>query len=141
MYTVIRLSLLFGVFCSLFIENEPVRHNFEVYEYDDMVECYIRKDYNGAAAQRLYAQLHPERHLPKAKTIMDAYHRLRETGNVRLPAHREQALPADLDDLSEQIMEAIANEPTISIRELERRLRRPRSVIHRILQSLSKSNK
>lgn len=92
-------------------------HKFSIAEYVDIVECYIKEEYNGRAAQRLYNQRWPERHQPHHSSFQNVYQRFRETGSVK-PCHKSIGRPTITVDQEEEILETLNQNPMLSSVEL-----------------------
>ncbi|XP_074035402.1 uncharacterized protein [Leptinotarsa decemlineata] len=108
---------------------------FTFNEYADMHVFYGRAFCNAAEARRLYSEHFPNRTVPSRETFERVDRSLRETGTV-LPKRGGEGAPRTVRTvvLKENILEAVADDPSMSIRNLSEQFHTSKSTIHRIIR-------
>lgn len=101
-------------------------------EYCDIILTYGAVNQNVAACIREYSQRFPGRRVPSKQTVLNAVQRLRDTGSV-VAGHGGRGLqrPADVDDA---VLAIVEETPTVSTREIARRLQVSQNMVWRILR-------
>ncbi|XP_074029232.1 uncharacterized protein [Leptinotarsa decemlineata] len=96
---------------------------------------YGRAFCNAAEARRLYSEHFPNRTVPSRETFERVDRSLRETGTV-LPKRGGEGAPRTVRTvvLEENILEAVADDPSMSIRNLSEQFHTSKSTIHRIIR-------
>ncbi|XP_074039498.1 uncharacterized protein [Leptinotarsa decemlineata] len=108
---------------------------FTFNEYADMHVFYGRAFCNAAEARRLYSEHFPNRTVPSRETFERVDRSLRETGTV-LPKRGGEGAPRTVRTvvLEENILEAVADDPSMSIRNISEHFHTSKSTIHRIIR-------
>lgn len=100
-------------------------------EYKDILQIYIESEFNSRKSERMYRERYPLRRAPHFKVFQDTYQRFSETGssNMKIILAREIN-----NNHTEQVMNMVTNDPTISTRRIAARTGIPRSTVHRKLK-------
>lgn len=89
-----------------------------------LVECYIKCNDNATLALRMWSSAHKNRPKPSPSTLESLVIKFRETGSVadnhETRANRE--LPVRTPELIEETRKIVSKEPTLSIRNLARKI-------------------
>lgn len=106
-------------------------------EYCDMIIIYGECGESAQNAAQEYAIRFPQRRAPNAQVILRLINRIRQTGSVLPPrraigAGREQNVHTPQNE--ETILLMIEEDPSISIREISRRLNISKTTVQRILK-------
>lgn len=97
--------------------------NYTNSELTDMVILYGEALGNAMGARRLYNERFPGRRLPNARTFTAAVQHLRDFGEFNPRNHdRGRQRARDILEIEPQILDVVAEEPTISIRRLALRM-------------------
>ncbi|XP_066260990.1 uncharacterized protein [Euwallacea similis] len=121
-------------------------------EYADILFMYGRADGNAAAARRFYQERFPERRLPKIRVFINTHRQImqqhhdqetvRSSATSRTPFRLEPGARDEhhrhLPEIDEQILDALAEDPTLSIRQLARQFNLSKSKVWSVLKSENK---
>ncbi|CAH1371509.1 unnamed protein product, partial [Tenebrio molitor] len=104
--------------------------NYNFSDLADMHLIYGEVGYNSRAAARLYQERFPNRRVPHRSVFSNVNRRLREFGNLR-PINVDRGRPAAVNAVvrDEQILEMVAADPTLSVREIARRIHVPATTV------------
>lgn len=107
---------------------------FSTREYHDMLLIYGESQGNSRGAVRLYNERYPNRRQPNCRTFVSVSQRLLENGSV-IPKktsgrNRTDRVLAVEDD----ILDIVAQNPTVSVRSIARQVNVGRTSVHRTLK-------
>jgi transposase len=104
--------------------------NYNFSDLADMHLIYGEVGYNSRAAARLYQERFPNRRVPHRSVFSNVNRRLREFGNLR-PINVDRGRPAAVNAVvrDEQILEMVAADPTLSVREIAHRIHVPATTV------------
>lgn len=103
------------------------RYQYSYQEYTQMIMCYGKADENANEASRIYEQRYGRK--PDPHTILRAYHKLVEKGEFKQTRERE------INERFEEVLDAVHNNPEVSVREIERNIGIPKSTANDILRT------
>lgn len=109
--------------------------DYSAQEYTDMIYCYGMARGNSRAAERIYAELFPnrERH-PSRDTIRQCFRRARETGILLVQRQNHEVPVRRHVNVDEEVLHAFEVNPQNSIRRVARALGIPQTTVHCILR-------
>lgn len=99
-----------------------------------MILIYGESRCNPARARRIYAQRFPARRLPSRNAFVEADRRLLETGNIVPKCANRGRRQRIAPETEEQILHAVEEDPSLSIRKLALRFRVSIGKVHSILK-------
>lgn len=92
--------------------------SFTNQEYADIIYVYGLCNGSSNRARQRYRELYPNRRIPHHHVFRNTFRRLRETGSVSTRRPDAGARPVRTVVVDERILEAVRNDPSISIRRL-----------------------
>lgn len=105
---------------------------FNNHDYQNMVRIYIANNYSSPRAAEMYHRMYPNRRQPDRRVFARAFARFQETGSVNLQLRRERV--RHVNNLVDDIVEAIGDDPTLSVRRIGQRFGVSKSYVHRLIQ-------
>lgn len=102
-------------------------------EYADIHYFYGLANGNALAAREAYGIRYPGRRLPTDMVFSDIHRRLRETGRVRFNRNEGHATNRRFEGRDERILQAVRENPSISIRRLSLQLNLSTTLIFKVL--------
>ena len=97
----------------------------------DMLEFYLKANRNSEAAARAYEEQFPEWHQPNQRLFRFLVTNLLTYGSFEKPKPKAYTKNNEARDAT--IIENVRDNPTTSVRKLERQTTIPKSSVHRVL--------
>lgn len=112
-----------------------MEHNFTNAEKFDMLSCFILSQKNCYVAERMYLEKYPERRQPNKRTFSKLVTNLKQYGSFKKPVLSRKK-PCNIEKVNNVLL-AVAENPAISTRQIDKNLGVAKSTAQFILQKES----